>query len=85
MEPTASKYVKEFCASVKRLRQQTMMSQAQMAAALGVSQHAYEKYETRTLMPHRLMPRFVAIVKVDNDYLRTGLRSPGKPKKVAQG
>jgi DNA-binding XRE family transcriptional regulator len=83
MEPPASKYVKEFCARVKRLRQQSMMSQAQMASLLGVSQHAYEKYETRTLLPHRLMPRFAAIVKVDIDYLVTGLRAPGKPKKSA--
>jgi transcriptional regulator with XRE-family HTH domain len=83
MEPPASKYDKEFCARIKRLREQTGMSQAQMADRLGVSQHAYEKYETRTKMPHRLMPRFAAIVQVDSDYLLTGLRSPGKPKRFA--
>ena len=79
MEPPASKYVKEFCARVKRLRNRP-----------GCRKHRWRLHSrgfntpTRNMKPeryaHRLIPRFVAIVKVDIDYLVTGLHSPGNQK-----
>lgn len=36
----------------------------QMAEALGVPKTTYKKYETRTCMPHHLIPRFCALAGI---------------------
>ena len=54
-----------FCTRVRSLRMASGMTQAEMAAALGIPLANYEKYEGRSLMPHRLIEPFAAICGID--------------------
>jgi transcriptional regulator with XRE-family HTH domain len=66
---TPSAFNVAFCASVKSLRERRGWTQKQMATALGVSLGNYQKYETRTPLPHRLIPAFCLIVGVSESEL----------------
>jgi len=49
------------------------VTQADIALVLGISRAAYQKYETRTLLPHYLVEEFAAITGVDiKDLYRPG-------------
>jgi len=43
-----------------------------MADALGIPAGTYTRYETRTMMPHHLIPRFCQITGVTTDWLFYG-------------
>jgi hypothetical protein len=43
-----------------------------MAEALGVPPGTYTRYETRTMMPHHLIPRFCQLTGVTTDWLFFG-------------
>jgi DNA-binding XRE family transcriptional regulator len=45
------------------------MTQDEMAKALGITRAAYEKYETRSPLPHWLIPRFIKIAGIAADDL----------------
>lgn len=60
------------CARVARLRDERGWTQAQMATALGVPFERYKKYETRSPLPHYLIPRFAQHVDRDVAYILTG-------------
>ena len=49
-----------------------------MARALGVREDTYYRYETRTMLPHYLIPRFCELTGITVDYLINGPR-PGHP------
>lgn len=68
-----------FIERIARLRAERGWNQAQMAAAIGVPFERYKKYETRSPMPHYLLPRFAQQVDRDIEYLLTGkMASPAK-------
>lgn len=43
-----------------------------MAEALGIPPGTYTRYETRTMMPHHLIPRFCQLTGVSTDWLFYG-------------
>ena len=43
-----------------------------MAQALGIAEGTYYRYETRTMLPHHLIPRFCQITGVSADWLFHG-------------
>jgi DNA-binding XRE family transcriptional regulator len=81
---TAAEFLGEFCARVRAAREARGLTQAEMAAALGVGGEAYRAYEKRTPVPHYLIERFARIAGVDIEYLFTGRqpRDGGKGKMV---
>lgn len=64
----------ELCARIHRLRLEREWTQQQMAAAIGVPHERYKKYETRSPMPHYLLPRFALVVDRTVAYILTGPR-----------
>lgn len=50
-----------------------------MAAALGLPPSTYIKYETRTCLPHHLIPKFCAVAGINYQQLF------GAPSKASQG
>lgn len=71
-----SAFAKTFLARVRAAREATGMTQAEMARVLGIRQSAYEKYETRTPLPHRLIVHFAAVTGADVDQLFLGAAAP---------
>ena len=57
-------FAKLFCANTQLLRERAGFSQKNMAAALGVTVSTYKVYETRTLLPHRLVRSFALICRI---------------------
>lgn len=58
---------------MRAARQACKVTQADIALVLGISRAAYQKYETRTLLPHYLVEEFAAITGVDiKDLYRPG-------------
>lgn len=62
----------QLCARVQRLRLERGWNQRQTADAIGVSFDRYKKYETRSPMPHYLIPRFAQIMDRSIAYIMTG-------------
>jgi hypothetical protein len=65
------------CRRVKGLREARMRADKswtaeKMASILGVPAANYRKYESRTPMPHYLIPKFAAIMGVTVAYVLTG-------------
>jgi DNA-binding XRE family transcriptional regulator len=75
-----------FCARVARLRNERGWTQTQMAAGLGVKFERYKKYETRSPMPHYLIPRLAMLVDRDPGYVLTGQEptTPRQPRPIAK-
>jgi transcriptional regulator with XRE-family HTH domain len=60
----AANFDRAFCARVRAAREARNMTQADIARALGISLGAYQKYETRTPLPHHLVEEFAKITGV---------------------
>lgn len=71
-EPGESAFRAAFRARVKQAREARDLTQEEIAELLDISQGNYKQYETRSLLPHRLVPKFVGICGVDFDWLFTG-------------
>lgn len=67
-----STYKSAFLARVVAARKQRYETQDAAATALGLEQDTYKQYESRSLMPHHMIPRFTAICGVSMDWLLTG-------------
>jgi len=65
-----------FVQRVQTARERRGMSQEEMAAALAVAKSPYAKYETRSLMPHHMVPTFLAITGASWEWLFTGIGKP---------
>lgn len=63
--PDPDRFVPGFLGRVRAAREATGMTQAEMALVLGIKRSAYEKYETRTPLPHHLIKRFAAVTGAD--------------------
>jgi hypothetical protein len=80
-DQTRSEFTNAFLARVRRLRLEMkhpngkQWTAADMATALGIEADTYRKYETRTPLPHELMPRFALITGVTVEHLLTGSSS----------
>lgn len=61
-----------FRARVKQAREARDLTQEQVAELLGIKQGKYKQYETRSLLPHSHIARFILICGIDFDWLYTG-------------
>jgi len=67
--PTATAFRAAFCAVTREARLATGWTQEQMATALGIPVARYGKYETRSPMPHEMLPRFAQITRQKVDHM----------------
>ena len=75
-----SDFKKAFIERVREARDASPYNQRQMAELLGTSTANYEKYETRSCLPHHLIGRFALAAGVTVAFLLTG-REEEKPKR----
>ena len=68
--PTAFK--KEFCQRLKAARIMAGYEQSEFARELGLLPNTYNKYETRSLLPHYLIPQACEILGIDAAVLFVG-------------
>ncbi len=68
---TKSAFKAEFIARTRQARIARGYSQEQMAALLDMAQGTYKQYESRSLLPHDLVPRFCLLCGVDERWLFT--------------
>ena len=61
----AAIFARVFRARIRAARRARVLSQADVARALGISRSAYARYETRTSLPHHLIEDFVELTGVD--------------------
>lgn len=74
-----------YCERVKRFREETNMTAAQMAELMGVPADRYRKYETRSPLPPYLIVKFCQIVGYDLEHLIMGkARERVKPMIIAR-
>ena len=71
-EQFEERFLSDLLSRTRSLREARGWSQAQMAEALGVSLARYKKYETRSPLPHHLIPRFAMLVGKDIEYVLCG-------------
>lgn len=71
-DPNEAAFNDQFCARVKRLREEKSWTAEEMAIALGIPPDRYRKYEVRSPMPQYLIPRFARIVDRDVEFVLTG-------------
>jgi len=70
--PPKSTYKLEFIERVKAARTARGYTQQQISELLGIDQGKYKQYESRSYLPHDLMPRFCIACSVDPAWLITG-------------
>jgi hypothetical protein len=72
-EPTSpAAYRTAFFKRVRAARALYTDDPPEMAKALGVEKGTYYRYETRTMLPHHLIPKFCAITGVTTEWLING-------------
>lgn len=75
----------DYCDRVKRFREETNMSAAEMADLLDIPAERYRKYENRGPMPVYLVAKFCRIVGCDLEHLILGKpRERMKPVLIAR-
>jgi transcriptional regulator with XRE-family HTH domain len=75
----------DYCGRVKRFREETNMSAAEMADLLDIPADRYRKYESRSPLPVYLVPKFCRIVGCDLEHLILGkARDRMKPVLLAR-
>lgn len=62
-------YRDEFVKRTKKVREDSGYSAPDIAVLLGIPYDLYRKYEKGTVMPHHLIPRFLAVTRGDCNYL----------------
>ena len=71
------RYTKDFCGRLKKLRQRSgYSSQSSFAKELGIAGNTYASYESRTLLPHKLIPAVCELLNCSPWLLLTG--QPGQ-------
>jgi hypothetical protein len=74
-------FINSLCARTQELRKRKFPAAEQMAILLGVPPARYAKYETRSPLPHYLIPRFAALVGESIEFVLTGRESAAKASK----
>lgn len=69
---TPAGYRAAFYKRVRTAREFYTEDYREMARALGIAEGTYYRYETRTMLPHHLIPRFCQITGVSADWLFHG-------------
>lgn len=74
-------YALAFIRRTQMARFDTDYTQKAIADLLGIEQDLYKTYETRSLIPHYLIPRFCAVCNISIHWLMTGIEVEGiKPR-----
>lgn len=68
----ASKFKSDFIARVKAARE-ARFTQAEIADLLQIPQDRYKQYETRSILPHFLIPKFCTACGISVEYLFTAM------------
>jgi DNA-binding transcriptional regulator YiaG len=71
-ETSESIYKQQFIKRVRQARDGRGLKQHEIAEVLQIDQGKYKQYETRSLLPHYLVPRFCTVCAVDIGWLFTG-------------
>jgi DNA-binding XRE family transcriptional regulator len=71
-DPTKTAFKEQFARRVRWARLAHGTTQAELADLLGMAQDTYKQYETRSYLPHDVVPKFCKITKVDPTWLYTG-------------
>lgn len=79
MEASETAAVRAYIRRIKQFREARGMTQAEMAAALGIPVERYKKYETRSMLPPYLIERFAAIVGHSIDQVVAGRSARPRP------
>ena len=66
------KYEAEFIERTRQARAEAGLTQQNVSDVLGIEQHMYQKYESRTPLPHRMIPRFCRLCRVSPSWLFYG-------------
>lgn len=80
---TPTEFRKAFVGRVRQIRESLGKEPEEMAELMGVSLDRWRKYESRTPLPHYLVPRFCRTFGVDVWYLFTGehaSKAPARPQ-----
>ncbi len=72
MARQALAFKESFCARLKDARSAAGLNQAALAHRLGLERETYAKYESRSLLPHDLLPQTAKTLGVSIAYLLTG-------------
>lgn len=72
---TSTDFVEDFCRRVKAAREMAgYADRDQFARLMGIEKDTYFRYETRTPLPHRYIPRFLELTGADAQVLFTGTK-----------
>lgn len=71
-EPSKSLFKQEFMSRVTWAREAAGHTQATIAERLKMPQDKYKQYETRSFLPHDLIPQFCLLCRVNEAWLYTG-------------
>lgn len=81
--PTKADFKADFCRRVQSARIAAGYNEVrEFAGLMGIPFDTYARYENRTLLPHRHIPRFLELTGVSADVLFTGRRSEPQRKAV---
>lgn len=73
-----TEFKQEFMNRVTQAREARGLNQEEMATLLGIKQSKYHKYESRSYMPHDLVPLFCLASGIEVHWLFTGRRRPAE-------
>ena len=72
---TNADFVEDFCRRTKAAREMAGFDDRDdFARRMGIEKDTYFRYETRTPLPHRYIPRFLELTGADAQVLFTGRR-----------
>lgn len=77
---SGSDYKQDFLKRTKTAREGARFTQEEIARILQITQDVYKQYETRSLLPHRLIGPFCAATRVSESWLITG-QETAKPRR----
>lgn len=69
--PISSEFKAKFIARTQKARERAGLTQDEIAEQLGMKQSKYHKYESRSILPHYLIPDFCLQTKVTLEWLYT--------------
>lgn len=71
---TPTSFKREFCQRLKAARIMAGYEQAEFAKELGLLPNTYSKYESRSLLPHYLIPKACELLEIETEMLFVGPR-----------
>lgn len=72
---TSADFVEDFCRRIKAAREMAGFNDRdEFADKMGIARDTYFRYESRTPLPHRYIPKFLELTGADAQILFTGRR-----------